>query len=115
MESPPISIELQSDSPTAHWAAEVGRALVTGRLDLARTGDRDLYDALIRGVAAEIFAGVPGTAANNQAAERALSLVAAVVHLAVQLADGWADADEVAHDDILHTLFAMLEEEGVTF
>ena len=115
MESRAISIELQSDSSTAHWAADVGRALVTGRLDLARSGDRELYDGLIRNVAAEIFAGVQGTAANNAAAERALSLVAAVVHLAVQLADGWADADEVAHEDILGMLFAMLEEEGVTF
>jgi hypothetical protein len=115
MDSPAISIELQSDSSTAHWAAEVGRALVTGRLDLARSGDRELYDGLIRNVAAEIFAGVPGTEANNQAAERALSLVAAVVHVAVQLADGWADADQVPHDEILRTLFTMLEEEGVTF
>ena len=115
MDSPAISIELQSDSPTAHWAAEVGRALVTGRLHLAQSGDREMYDGLIRNVAAEIFAGVPGTAANNQAAERALSLVAAVVHLSVQLADGWADADEVPHEAILGTLFTMLEEEGVTF
>jgi hypothetical protein len=115
MESPPISIELQSDSSTAHWAAEVGRALVTGRLHLARSGDRDLYDELIRSAAAEIFAGVPGTPANNQAAERAVSLIAAVVHLAIQLADGWADADQVPHDEILRTLFTMLEEEGVTF
>ena len=115
MESRAISIELQSDSPTAHWAAEVGRALVTGRLDLARSGDRELYDELIRSVAAEIFAGVPGTPANNQAAERALSLVAAAVHLAVQFADGCADADQVPHAEILRTLFTMLEEEGVTF
>jgi hypothetical protein len=115
MESSAISVELQSDSPTARWAAEVGRALVTGRLHLARSGDRELYDGLIRNVAAEIFAGVPGTAPNNQAAERALSLLAAVVHLAVQLADGWADADQVPHDEILGTLFTMLEEEGVTF
>ena len=115
MESRAISIELQPDSPTAHWAAEVGRALVTGRLHLARTGDRELYDELVRNVAAEVFAGVPGSPANNQAAERAVSLVAAVVHLAVQMADGWADADQVSHDEILRTLFTMLEEEGVTF
>lgn len=115
MEGPAISIELRSDSPTAQWAAEVGRALVTGRLDLARSGERELYDELVRSAAAEIFAGVPGTAANNQAAERAVSLIAAVVHLAVQLADGWADADQVSHDEILRTLFTMLEEEGVTF
>jgi len=38
-----------------------------------------------------------------------------VVHLALQLADGWADADQVSHDEILRTLFTMLEEEGVTF
>ena len=31
------------------------------------------------------------------------------------LADGWADADQVSHDEILRTLFTMLEEEGVTF
>lgn len=115
MEGLPISIELQADSPTAHWAAEVGRALVTGRLHLARSGERELYDELVRSAAVEIFAGVPGTAANNEAAERALSLIAAVVHLAVQLADGWADADQVSHDEILRTLFTMLEEEGVTF
>lgn len=115
MESPAISIELQSGSATAHWAAEVGRALVTGRLHLARSGERELYDDLIRSAAAEIFAGVPGTEANNQAAERAVSLIAAVVHVAVQLADGWADADQVPHDEILRTLFTMLEEEGVTF
>ncbi len=115
MDNGAISIELSGDSPTAHWAAEVGRALVTGRLDLAQTGDRELYDGLVRSVAAEIFEGVPATAATNEAAERAMSLVAALVHLAVQLADGWADADEMPHDEILSTLFAMLEEEGVTF
>ncbi|HZI37247.1 MAG TPA: hypothetical protein VFF24_02990 [Acidimicrobiia bacterium] len=115
MEGSAISIELQSDSPTAHWAAEVGRALVTGRLHLARSGERELYDELVRSAAAEIFAGLPGTEANNQAAERAVSLIAAVVHVAVQLADGWADADQVSHDEILRTLFTMLEEEGVTF
>jgi hypothetical protein len=115
MESRAISIELQSGSPAARWAAEVGRSLVTGRLHLAQTGDRELYDGLVRQAAAEMFAGVEGSAANNAAAERALSLVAAVVHLAVQLADGWADADELPHEDILATLFAMLEEEGVTF
>src|SRR5215510_12099194 len=111
MESSSISVDLQSGSPTAHWAAEVGRALVTGRLHLAQTGDHELYDSLIRNVAGEIFAGVEGTPANNAAAERALSLVAAIVHLAVQLADGWADADQLPHDEILRTLFTMLEEE----
>jgi hypothetical protein len=115
MDNGAISIELRGDSPTAHWAAEVGRALITGRLDLARTGDRELYDGLVRSAAAEIFAGVAPTAAANQAAERAMSLVAALVHLGVQLADGWSDADELPHDEILRTLFAMLEEEGVTF
>jgi hypothetical protein len=115
MDNGAISIELQGNSPTAHWAAEVGRALITGRLHLAQSGDRELYDGLVRSAAAEIFAGVPATAATNQAAERALSLVAALVHLGVQLADGWADADELPHDEILSTLFAMLEEEGVTF
>jgi len=110
-----MSIELQGDSPTAHWAAQMGRALVTGRLHLARTGDRELYDSLVRSTAAEIFAGVLATPATKAAAERAMSLVAAVVHLAVQLADGWADADEAPHDEILRTLFTMLEEEGVTF
>ncbi len=115
MDNGPISIELQGDSPTAHWAAEAGRALVTGRLHLARTGERELYDELVRSATAEIFAGVPPTAATSQAAERAMSLVAALVHLGVQLADGWADADGLSHDDILRTLFAMLEEEGVTF
>lgn len=115
MEHGAISIELQSDSPAARWAAEVGRALVTGRLHLAKTGERDLYDSLVQSAAAEIFDGVPATEVTNQAAERALSLVAALVHLSVQLADGWADADEMPHDEILRTLFAMLEEEGVTF
>ncbi|HEV7861215.1 MAG TPA: hypothetical protein VGR20_00890 [Acidimicrobiia bacterium] len=115
MDNSAISIELQGNSPAAHWAAEIGRALVTGRLHLAQSGDRELYDGLIRSVAAEIFADVPATPATNQAAERALSLVAAVVHLSVQLADGWAEADEMSHDEILSTLFAMLEEEGVTF
>ena len=110
-----ISIELQASSPTAHWAAEVGRALVTGRLHLAQSGEHEIYDGLVRSVAAEIFADVPATAATNAAAERAMSLVAALVHLGVQLADGWADADEMPHDDILRTLFTMLEEEGVTF
>jgi hypothetical protein len=110
-----ISIELEAGSPTAHWAAELGRALVTARLHLAQTGDRDLYDEFLRNTAAEIFAGVPATPAAVRAAERSLSLVAAVVHLSVQLADGWADADEVPHDEILRTLFTMLEEEGVTF
>jgi hypothetical protein len=115
MENSPISIELEASSPTAHWAAEMGRALVTGRLHLAQTGDRELYDSLVRSTAAEIFAGVLATPATKEAAERAMSLVAAVVHLAVQLADGWAEADEMPHDDILRTLFAMLEEEGITF
>jgi len=115
MDNGAISIELQGDSPMAHWAAEVGRALITGRLHLAQTGERDLYDGLVRSAAAEIFGGVPAGAATNQAAERAMSLVAALVHLGVQLADGWADADGMPHDEILRTLFTMLEEEGVTF
>jgi hypothetical protein len=115
MENAAISIELEANSPTAHWAAEAGRALVTGRLHLAQTGDRELYDSLVRSTAAELFAGVLATPASQQAAERAMSLVAALVHLAVQLADGWADADEMSHDEILRTLFTMLEEEGVTF
>jgi hypothetical protein len=109
------SIELRPNSPTAHWAAEVGRALITGRLHLARTGDHDLYDSLVRSATAEIFTGVLATPANSQAAERAMSLVAALVHLGVQLADGWADADEIPHDEVLRTLFTMLEEEGITF
>jgi len=115
MDNGAISIELQAGSPTARWAAEVGRALVTGRLHIAKGGDTELYDGLIRSAAAEIFADVPATAATNQAAERAMSLVAALVHLGVQLADGWAEAHEIPHDEILRTLFAMLEEEGVTF
>jgi hypothetical protein len=115
MDNSAISIELESNSPTAHWAAEAGRALITGRLHLAQTGDRELYDSLVRSTAAELFAGVPATPASQQAAERAMSLVAALVHLAVQLADGWAEADEMPHDEILRTLFTMLEEEGVTF
>ena len=115
MDNGAISIELQADSPTARWAAEVGRALITGRLHLAQAGDTELYDGLVRSTAAEIFDGVPATAATNAAAERALSLVAALVHVSVQLADGWADADEVPHDEILRTLFTMLDEEGVTF
>jgi hypothetical protein len=115
MDHAPLSIELEATSPTAHWAADMGRALVTGRLHLAQTGDRELYDSLVRSTAAEIFAGVLATPATQQAAERAMSLVAAVVHLAVQLADGWAEADEMPHDEILRTLFTMLEEEGVTF
>jgi hypothetical protein len=110
-----ISIELEAGSPTAHWAAEVARALVTGRLHLAQTGDRELYESLVRSTAAEIFAGVLATPATKQAAERAMSLVAALVHLSVQLADGWAEADEAPHEDILGTLFTMLEEEGITF
>jgi hypothetical protein len=115
MDNGPISIELEASSPTAHWAAEVGRALITGRLHLAQTGDRELYDGLVRSTAAEIFGGVLATPATKEAAERAMSLVAALVHLGVQLADGWADADETPHDEILRTLFTMLEEEGVTF
>ena len=115
MEERAISIELEAGSPTAHWAAEAARALVTGRLHLAQTGERELYDQLIGSMAAEIFSGVLATPATKQAAERAMSLVAALVHLAVQLADGWADADEIPHDEILRLLFAMLEEEGVTF
>ena len=115
MEHGAIPIELEASSPTAHWAAEAGRALITGRLHLAQTGDRELYDELIRSTAGEIFTGVLATPATKEAAERAMSLVAALVHLAVQLADGWADADELSHDEILRTLFAMLEEEGVTF
>ena len=115
MDDRAIPIVLEASSPTAHWAADLGRALVTARLHLAQTGDRDLYDEFLRSTAAEIFAGVPATPAAVRAAERSLSLVAAVVHLSVQLADGWADADEVPHDEILRTLFTMLEEEGVTF
>ena len=115
MDNGALPIELEASSPTAHWAAEVGRALITGRLHLAQTGDRELYDSLVQSAAAEIFSGVLATPATRQAAERAMSLVAALVHLAVQLADGWADADELPHDDILRTLFTMLEEEGITF
>jgi hypothetical protein len=115
MDNAAISIELEPGSPTAHWAAEAGRALITGRLHLAQTGDRELYDSLVHSTAAELFAGVLATPAAQQAAERSMSLVAALVHLAVQLADGWADADETPHDEILRTLFTMLEEEGVTF
>ena len=115
MESRAIPIELEPGSPTAHWAAEAGRALITGRLHLAQTGERELYDELVRTTAAEIFGQVLATPVTTEAAERAMSLVAALVHLAVQLADGWADADEAPHDEILRLLFAMLEEEGVTF
>ena len=110
-----ISVQLDSGGPTARWAAGTARSLLTGRLDLVRRGDSTLIDDLVAGVAAEIFEDVPATPETNRAAERALSLVAALVHLGVQLADGWADADEVAHEELVQSLFQLLEQEGVTF
>ena len=110
-----IVVHLDPSSPTARWAAATARSLVTSRLHLARTGDSALIDDLVQGVATEIFEGVPPTAETTRAAERALSLVAALVHVGVQLTDGWAEADEVPHEELVQSLFQLLEREGVTF
>ncbi len=114
-EDPAIVVHLHSGSPTAQWAAATARSLLTSRLHLARTGDSALIDQLVQGVAGEIFEGVPATPENAAAAERALSLVAALVHIGVQLTDGWADADDVPHEELVQSLFQLLEREGVTF
>src|SRR2546421_5652668 len=110
-----IVVHLDPDSATARWAAATARSLVTSRLHLARTGDSAVLDDLVQGVASEVFEGVAATAENTAAAERALSLVAALVHIGVQLTDGWADADEVPHEELVQSLFQLLEREGVTF
>ena len=113
--SDPIVVHLQPGSPTAQWAAATARSLITSRVELARTADSALLDELVRQVANEIFADVPATEATSRAAERALSLVAALVHIGVQLVDGWSHADDVPHLDLLQSLFQLLEREGVTF
>jgi hypothetical protein len=110
-----IAIHLDSDGPTAAWAARTARALVTSRMHLATSGESDLLDDLIRKVANEIFADVSATPEVAKAAERALALVAAMVQLAIQLLDGWAHADEVGHEEVLSSLFQLLEREGITF
>jgi hypothetical protein len=115
MSDEPIVVHLDPTSPTAQWAAATARSLVTSRLHLARTGDSALIDELVQGVASEIFEDVPATKATTRAAERALSLVAALVHVGVQLTDGWAEADEVPHEELVQSLFQLLEREGVTF
>lgn len=113
--SEPIVVHLQPGSPTARWAAAAARSLVTSRVELAHTADSALLDGLVRQVANEIFDGVPASEETSKAAERALSLVAALVHVAVQLADGWSQADDLSHLELLQSLFALLEREGVTF
>lgn len=111
----PIVVHLQPGSPTAQWAAAAARSLITSRVELAHSADSALLDDLVRQVANEIFDGVPASEEASKAAERALSLVAALVHIGVQLVDGWSQADEVAHLELLQSLFQLLEREGVTF
>lgn len=110
-----IDVQLDNRSPTAAWAAATARSLVTSRMHLATGGDTELLDDMVRKVAEEIFAGVPATPEAARAAERALSLAAALVHVSVQLLDGWAHADETPHGELLSSLFQLLEREGVTF
>ena len=113
--SEPIVVHLEPGSPTAQWAAAAARSLITSRVELAHTADSALLDDLVRQVANEIFQEVPSTDETSRAAERALSLVAALVHIGVQLVDGWSHADEVPHLELLQSLFQLLEREGVTF
>lgn len=110
-----ITIHLDNRGPAAEWAAASARSLVTGRMHFTRTGEPGLVDGVVQRVAEEIYGDVPATPETTRAAEWSLSLVAALVHVAVQLLDGWAHADEVAHDVLLQTLFAVLEREGITF